>query len=394
MGRSHQLNSILGFALIIVCGYVGAKLLRRFHFPAVTAYLLIGILIGPYVLNVIPVKVVGTSDLISNFVLGMIAFALGSNFRIDSIRKAGSTVLWISLLEAGFAWLLVTFVMILYFLARRMPIHPALVLGAAAAATAPAATVMVIREYRANGPVTEMLMRVVAIDDAWCLIFSALAIAIANALNVGVFNANVVMEAFLEIFAALVLGGVLAVLLHFLVRFIVNREEVLVIVVGFIFLAVGLSVRLKLSPLLTNIALGIIIANIAKNSELYFETLRQVDMVLFLAFFVLVGANLELTIIPNIGLMGLLYVIFRVAGKFLGVKLGALISKAGPNVGNYLGWGLVPQAGGALGVALSAKAMYPRFGEIIFTTITATTVIYELVGPIAAKYGLRKAGEI
>jgi len=346
------------------------------------------------VLNVIPVKVVGTSDLISNFVLGMIAFALGSNFRIDSIRKAGSTVLWISLLEAGFAWLLVTFVMILYFLARRMPIHPALVLGAAAAATAPAATVMVIREYRANGPVTEMLMRVVAIDDAWCLIFSALAIAIANALNVGVFNANVVMEAFLEIFAALVLGGVLAVLLHFLVRFIVNREEVLVIVVGFIFLAVGLSVRLKLSPLLTNIALGIIIANIAKNSELYFETLRQVDMVLFLAFFVLVGANLELTIIPNIGLMGLLYVIFRVAGKFLGVKLGALISKAGPNVGNYLGWGLVPQAGGALGVALSAKAMYPRFGEIIFTTITATTVIYELVGPIAAKYGLRKAGEI
>jgi Kef-type K+ transport system membrane component KefB len=384
----------LGFALIIVCGYVGAKLLRRINFPAVTAYLLIGILIGPHLLNIIPVKVMGASDLISNFVLGMIAFALGSNFRIEGIRKAGSPVLWISILEAGCAWLLVTLVMILYFLARQLPIHPALVLGAAAAATAPAATVMVIREYRANGPVTEMLMRVVAIDDAWCLVFSALAIATANALNVGVFNINIVMEAFLEIFAALILGGVLALLLYFLVRFIVNREEVLVIIVGFIFLAVGLSMRLSLSPLLTNIALGIIVANVAKNSELYFETLRQVDMILFLAFFVLVGANLEISMIPNIGVMGLLYMIFRVVGKFVGVKFGVLISKAGSNIGNYLGWGLVPQAGVALGVALSAKALYPEYGGIIFTTITATTIIYELIGPITAKYGLKKAGEI
>lgn len=336
----------------------------------------------------------GASDLISNFVLGMIAFALGSNFRIDSMRKAGSPVLWISILEAGCAWLFVTLVMILYFLARQMPIHPALVLGAAAAATAPAATVMVIREYRANGPVTEMLMRVVAIDDAWCLVFSALAIATANALHVGLFNVNVVMEAFLEIFAALILGGVLALLLNFLVRFIVNREEILVIIVGFIFLAVGLSMRLRLSPLLTNIALGIIVANVAKNSELYFETLRHVDMILFLGFFVLVGANLEISMIPNIGVIGVLYMGFRVFGKFVGVKLGALISNAGSNIGNYLGWGLVPQAGVALGVALSAKALYPEYGGIIFTTITATTVIYELIGPIAAKYGLRKAGEI
>jgi Kef-type K+ transport system membrane component KefB len=202
------------------------------------------------------------------------------------------------------------------------------------------------------------------------------------------------MEAFLEIFAALILGGMLAILLYFLLRFIVNREEILIIIVGVIFLAVGLSMRLGLSPLLANIALGIVVANIAKNSELYFETLRQVDMVFFLAFFVLVGANLEVSIIPRIGFMGLLYMIFRVIGKFAGVKLGAFISKAGSNIGDYLGWGLVPQAGVALGVALSAKALYPRFGELIFTTITATTVIYELVGPLAAKYGLKKAGEI
>jgi Kef-type K+ transport system membrane component KefB len=324
----------------------------------------------------------------------MIAFGLGSNFKVSSMKKAGKPVLWISILEAGFAWLVVTSVMMLYFSARQMPIHPALVLGAAAAATAPAATVMVIREYRADGPLTEMLMRVVAIDDAWCLVFSALAIATANALNVGVFNMSVVVDAFLEIFAALLLGVILAVLLYFLLRFIVNREEILVIVIGFIFLAVGSSIRLGLSPLLASIALGIIFANIVRNSEFYFETLRQVDMVLFLAFFVLVGANLEVSIVPRIGFMGLLYMIFRVIGKFTGVKLGAFISKAGSTIGNYLGWGLVPQAGVALGVALSAKALYPKFGEIIFTTIAATTVIYELVGPIAARYGLKKAGEI
>jgi Kef-type K+ transport system membrane component KefB len=394
LGRSHQLNSILGFAFIIICGYVGAKLLRRVHFPAVTAYLLIGIIIGPRLLDIIPTKVIDASDFISNFVLGVIAFVLGSYFKIESVRKAGKPVLWISILEAGFAWLVVTLVMILYFLLRQMPIHPALVLGAAASATAPAATVMVIREYRANGPVTEMLMKVVAIDDAWCLVFSALAIAVANALNIGVFNAYVMMDAFFEIFVALILGGVLAVLLYLVVRFVVNREEMLVIITGFILLAVGLSMRLGLSPLLTTIALGIIVANVVKNSELLFEVVRQVDMVLFLAFFVLVGANLELHIIPKIGVMGLLYTFFRVLGKFAGVKLGALISKAGSRVGNYLGWGLVPQAGVALGVALSAKTLYPRYGEIIFTTITATTIIYELVGPLAAKYGLKKAGEI
>ena len=364
------------------------------HFPAVTAYLLIGILIGPRFLDIIPTKVMAASDFVSNFVLGVIAFSLGYYFKIESLRKAGKPVLWISVLEAGFAWLIVTLVMILFFLFRQSPIHPALVLGAAAAATAPAATVMVIREYRANGPVTEILLRVVAIDDAWCLVLSALAIAVANALHVGVFSVQVMMDAILEILAAVILGGVLAVLLYSFMRYVVNREEILVVIVGFILVAVGLSMRLRLSPLLTSLALGIAVANVAKNNDLFFEVVRQFDMVLFLAFFVLVGANLELSMIPKIGVMGLLYAVFRVVGKFVGVKLGAVISKAGSQVGNYLGWGLVPQAGVALGVALTAKTLYPRYGEVIFTTITATTIIYEMIGPLATKYGLKKAGEI
>ncbi|MDH4211311.1 MAG: cation:proton antiporter [candidate division WOR-3 bacterium] len=378
----------------MICAYLGAKLLRRISFPAVTAYLLVGILIGPRLLNLIPVKIMDASDFVSNFVLGIIAFTLGANFRIEGIRAAGKPVIWISVLEAAFAWILVTLVMIAYHSLNNLPIHPAFVLGAAAAATAPAATVMVIREYRASGPVTEMLLKVVAIDDAWCLIFSALAITTANALRLGVFNSVVLLEAIFEICAALILGAVLGFALNLLSRFIMTVEEVLVIVIGFILLAVGLSMTLRLSPLLTNIAFGLVVANIVRNNELFFEKLRDIDMVFFLGFFVLVGANLEIHLLPKVGIMGVLYIIFRVFGKFIGVRLGSYISKAGENISKYLAWGLVPQAGVALGVALSAKALYPEYGDVIFTTITATTVIYELVGPIFAKYGLKKAGEI
>ncbi|UCF70673.1 MAG: cation:proton antiporter [candidate division WOR-3 bacterium] len=373
---------------------MGAKLLRRIHFPAVTAYLLVGIIIGPRIFNLIPSRLMAASDFVTNFVLGIIAFALGANFKLKDLKAAGKPVIWISVLEAACAWVVVTVVMVVYHILQKIPIHPAFVLGAAAAATAPAATVMVVREYRASGPVTDMLLRVVAIDDAWCLIFSALAITTASALRVGVFSSTVLIHAVAEVCLALILGGSLAVGLYVITRFIASTDEVLIIAVGFIMLAVGLAVRFKLSPLLTNIAFGLVVANIVRESELFFKALRRVDMVLFLGFFVLVGANLEIGILPQVGVMGALYIIFRVVGKFIGVRIGAHISGAGANISRNLAWGLVPQAGVALGVALSAKTLYPKYGELIFTTITATTVIYELVGPLCAKYGLKKAGEI
>jgi Kef-type K+ transport system membrane component KefB len=377
-----------------VAGYAGAKILRKINFPAVTAYLLIGILIGPRLLNLIPVQVINASDFISNFVLGIIAFMLGSHFTLKDLRADGKPVIYISVLEAGFAWVIVTVIMIFYLVVNHLPIHPAFVLGAAASATAPAATVMIIREFRAHGPVTNTLLRVVALDDAWCLIFSALAITIAGAISVGIFTVGVVLEAVLEIIAAVVLGSMLGLILHFIAQFVTTKDELLTVIVGFILLAVGLSITFHVSPLLTNMALGLIIANISKDSTFFFESLSRIDPVLFLGFFVLVGANLEISMIPRVGLIGILYIIFRVVGKFIGVKLGSTLSHAEKNIGAYLAWGLVPQAGVALGVALIAKELYPKYGEFIFTTITATTVIYELIGPLCAKYGLQKAGEI
>ena len=334
------------------------------------------------------------SDFIANFVLGIIAFSLGEFFTLKDIKAGGNTVIWISVLEAGFAWLMVTGVLILYFLLRGTSVQPALVLGAAAAATAPAATVMVIREYRASGIVTDTLLRVVAIDDAWCIVLSALAITLVSGLQSNVFNITIVLAAFFEVLASVLFGAVSGIGFHYFSRLIRNSEELLIATTGYILFLVGLSITLHLSPLLTCIAAGLIIANVSKNRALFFGALRSIDVVFFLSFFVLVGVNLEIHLIPQVGIIGVLYVVFRVVGKFIGVGLGAWKSHADKRVGKYLAWGLVPQAGVALGVALSAKALYPRYGEIIFTTITATTVIYELIGPFCAKYGLQKAGEI
>jgi Kef-type K+ transport system membrane component KefB len=387
-------NNILALAIILAAGYIGAKLLRKIHFPAVTGYMLVGIVIGPQLLNIVPDTIMHLSQYVSEFVLGVIAFSLGSNFTLKDIRRAGKAVFSISVLEAAGAWICVTVATIVYFALRKLPFHPAFVLGAAAAATAPAATVMVIREYRARGVVTDMLLRTVAIDDAWCLLISALAITVASSMHKGVFTIGIVALGTLEVLFSIIVGGLLGFALRFGSRFIQNIEQLMTVIIGFIMLIVGLAQALHLSSLLTAMAAGIVVANASKNSELYFEGLRNIDSVLFLSFFVLVGANLEITLIPSIGVLGVVYIVVRVIGKYLGVRLGARIGHADTRVGKYLAWGLVPQAGVALGVALTAKTLYPHYGGIIFTTITATTVIYELIGPFCAKYGLQKAGEI
>jgi Kef-type K+ transport system membrane component KefB len=338
--------------------------------------------------------VLDMSGMISHFVLGIIAFSLGESFRVKDLRAAGSSVLWISVMEAACAWVVVTAIMVGYQVLSGLPVHPAFIMGAAASATAPAATVMVIREYRARGPVTNMLLRVVAIDDAWCLILSAVAITFASAISTGNIRVTTALHATGELLLSFSFGAAAGIALSYLSRLIRNREEYVTVTIGFIMLVVGMSLKFNLSPLLTCMIAGICITNVAKTSSLFFETIRNVDTGFFLIFFMLVGANLEIAILPKIGVMGVLYLVFRVIGKFIGVHIGALIGNAEKVIRNNLAWGLIPQAGVALGVALSAKTMYPKYGGLIFTTITATTVVYEMIGPLCVKFGLRKAGEI
>lgn len=388
-------NTILGLGFILIAGLLFAKMIKKIRFPAVTAYLLLGILIGPPLLMLVPEGVLGATGLISNIVLGIIAFGIGQNFSRHHLRRIGKSVLWISVLEACGAWVLVTS---MFYLILRQPFYLSLIFGAIASATAPAATVMIIREYRAKGNFTDTLLGVVAIDDAWCLIIFALSLSISQAIYTHMvatsFLAKVFLHSLLSIFGAFALGAISALLLSVFYRFVRTPTDLLILTMGLVFLNIGIAIWLHLSVLLANMFLGAVLVNLNRYSFKFFDSLKIIDSPLFLLFFVLAGANLEINILSRLSIVGLAYLISRVIGKMLGVSLGAKIANATTSVKKYLGYGLVPQAGVALGCALVAKSDFPQVGNMIFTTIVATTVIYELIGPLCTKYALRKAGDI
>lgn len=387
--------TILGLGFILLAGLAAAKLIRRIKLPVVTAYLLLGILIGPCILNLVPSEILNASGLISNVVLGFIAFSLGQNFAISSFRKIGRGVFWISTLEASGAWVLVT---LAFLILLKQPFYIALLFGAISSATAPAATMMVVREYKAKGSFTDTLLGIVAIDDAWCLIIFAISLAISKAVAAHMvdnfFLIKVVSRSLLEIAGAFLLGGVLAWLLAYFSRYAATPTDLLIYMLGFIFLNTGLAIYLHLSVLLANMLLGAVLVNIHKVSFRFFDTLRTIDSPLYLLFFVLAGANLELGLLKHLGILGGGYLLFRSLGKMGGALAGGWVSKSPQRMRRYIGLGLLPQAGVALGVGLVAKSSFPQIGGMIFSTIVATTVVYELVGPVCTKFALKKAGEI
>lgn len=389
------MNTILGLGFILLAALFSARLINKIRFPAVTAYLVLGILIGPSLLNIVPEGILGFSGQLSNIVLGMIAFSIGQNFSRDNFRKVGKSVLWISVLEVCVTWVLVTLAFVLIL---KQPFYIALLFGAIAPATAPAATVMVIREYRTKGNFTDTLMGVIAIDDAWGLIVFALSLAIAQAISAQSsatsFLIRVLLSSLLSIGGAFVLGTVMAILLSYLSRFVRTQTELLIFTLGFVFLNIGISVWLGFSVLLANMFMGTILVNINKFSFKFFDSLKTIDSPLYLLFFTMAGASLEVGIISKLGLIGLIYIIFRMLGQVIGAIWGAYISHATACVKKYLGLGLFPQAGVAVGCALIVKNDFPAAGGMIFTTIIATTVIFEIIGPLCTKYALYKAGEI
>jgi len=309
------------------------------RFPAVTAYLLLGVLIGPAVFNLVSSRVLQSSGVISNVVLSIIAFSLGQNFSKENFSKIGKSVICISVLEAAGAWICVTFA---FFLLLKRPFYQSLLFGSIASATAPAATVMVIREYKARGTFTDTLLGVVAIDDAWCLIIFAVSLSIAKALikplTSNLFLITAFGHALLEIGGAFVLGA--ALILSYFSRYVTTEGDLLIYTLGFILLTTGIALYFHLSVLLSNIFLGMTLVNINRTSFKFFDILRSVDSPLYLCFFVLAGANLEIGLLGKLGLMGITYLLFRIVGKLTGASLGGYLSKAATPVRKYLGFGL------------------------------------------------------
>jgi NhaP-type Na+/H+ or K+/H+ antiporter len=387
-------NTVLSLGIILLAGVLAAKFLRRAKFPMVTTYLLLGIIIGPYLFNLVPEQILGASGLFSNIVLGIIAFTLGQNFSSSNFRKLGKSVFFISIGEVTVSWAVVTFV---FHFILKQPLYLSLLFGAIAPATAPAAIVMVVRECRARGPLASTILGVVAIDDAWGLILFAVSLAISKSIflrTVSSFPFLIILKALLEVGGAFLLGGSMGWLLSCFSRFARNRDELLIFTSGLILSTIGLAIYFNFSVLLACMVLGTAVININPVGSKFFDIVKTIDSPIYLIFFALTGASLELFSLRNLGIIAGVYLIMRPLGEWIGAYLGAVVSGSVRLVRNYIGFALVPQAGVALGMALLCKSVFPEAGIVVLNVIIATTVIFEIVGPFFARFALSKANEI
>lgn len=364
----------------------------KIKFPNVTGYIIIGLIAGPYCLNVLTLEAVEKFSIIPDIALGFIAFSIGAEFKLSYLKKVGKSPIIIAFAEAVGAVLVVDLVLIL----TGNDTAFSLVLGAIAAATAPAATLMVVRQYDAKGPVTNTLLPVVAIDDAVALMCFGLSVAIAKSLNSSETGSMLatLADPVIEIVGALVFGAFLGFILKLLTAWYTGKGNRLSVAIAMVFLCIGISNMLGFSALLACMALGAVFTNISELSEEVFKQVDRITPPIYLLFFLISGAELDITILPTVGVIGVMYVIFRVVGKVMGAAFGAQVSKAEPVVKKYLGFTLIPQAGVAIGLAGMAVSIVPDYGYKIQTIILCGTVIYELIGPLVTKMALMKAGEI
>ena len=400
-------------AFAAVGGLMLSRLTRLVHLPAVTAYLIAGLLIGPYCLGALNIPGIGFNTqeqtesfrIVTQTALGFIAFSMGNEFRLTQLKAMGSKAITIGIVQAVFTTVLVDGVLIgLHFLFPNLLSLPAaIVLGAIASATAPAATLMVIRQYKADGPLTRLLMLVVAIDDAVGLLLFAVSYGIANALETGAVNVTgVVVEPIVEIILSLGMGAVMGLLLHWVERFFHSRSKRMTISVAFVMLAAGLSmlkfqlgsVHCGFSLLLTCMMTGTVFCNLCDTSQELMERTEGWTVPLNVLFFVISGAELDLRILMNpvTLIVGVTYIAARSIGKYLGAYGSCKTTRCSAPITKHLGITLLPQAGVALGMAVSAASLAD--GSLVRNVILFSVLVYELVGPSLTKRSLTLAGEI
>ncbi|WP_197723480.1 cation:proton antiporter [Acholeplasma hippikon] len=397
----------------MITGLLFGKLAKAFKLPNVTGYIVGGILVVPVIglfgIHIIPEEGIEELKIISQIALGFIAFAIGTEFKLDYFKKVGTQPIIIAIFESLLA-ILVVFGLLTLFgelgIIKDFDFSFALVLSAIAAATAPAATIMVIKQYKAKGDVTENLLSVVAIDDATAIIFFGIFAAIAQAIGNTGGETSLglsIAKPFLEILSSLGVGFVAGLILHYGIKWFTGRGNRISLVLAMIFLVASMSMVFKqlfgefeFSPLLACMMMGAVFTNMAKEDafDIVMYLVDRINPPIFILFFVLSGMELNLSVLTTVGLIGIIYIVGRVIGKVLGARLGAEISKAPENVKKYIGWGLVPQAGVAIGLTIVAESIVPHYAPQIKAVILAATFIYELFGPLITKTSLKAAGEI
>ncbi len=404
---------LICLAVSLVGGLMMSRLTKLINLPAVTAYLVAGLLLGPFCIGAVglpglgfnSLEQVGSFSIVTQTALGFIAFTIGNEFRLSQIKATGAKAITIGILQAVITTVLVDIVLIAlhFFFPNIISVPCAITLGAIASATAPAATLMVVRQYKADGPLTRLLMLVVAIDDAVGLLLFSVSFGIATALANGQVNVlAVVVEPVVEIVISLLLGGLMGWILDCVERFFHSRSKRMTISVAFVLLAVGISmIKFRIGPihcgfslLLVCMMTGTIFCNICDTSEELMDRVDGWTMPLNILFFVISGAELDLEVLaqPVTLLVGIIYIIARSAGKYLGSNFSCRITDQPKPIVDHLGITLLPQAGVALGMALTA-AQLPD-GALTRNVVLFAVLIYELVGPTLTKRSLTAVGEI
>lgn len=388
---------------MLIAFYMG-KLMRLIKLPSLIGYMVAGVLLGPSLLNFISEDVQGSFSFITDIALSFVAVSIGLELSLTALKRQGSGIITVIFAESFMAFILV--MAAVYALTRDLPL--ALVFGAVAPASAPAGTVAIIQEYKAKGKLTEALYAVVGFDDGLGIIIFGFASAIAQALlhseiggtmNMGL----VLLEPLKEVFFSVVIGISMGYVFGLLAKMLREKVDVLILLVAQVFIIAGLCLVLGLSEILTNMIFGIIIVN-TQSSKLLHSLKSQLEMLMplmFVLFFTLAGANLHLDALPSLGLIGAVYVLGRSTGLMSGAYIGSVLGKMESNIRKYLGMGILSQAGVAIGLSLIVKQEFTGISEhgssigvMVITTVTATSIFFEIIGPILTKIGLTKAGEI
>ena len=407
---THPMSAFTLLSVAALVGFYAAYVARRLRLPSIIGYMAAGVIFGPSLLGFFGESDLENFSFIPEAALGFVALTIGSELSMHSLRQQGIGIVAIIFAESFAAFVVVLGAV--YLLTRDLPL--ALIFGAMAPASAPAGTVAVIQEYKAKGSLTKALYAVVGFDDGLAILIFAFAAALAKSLLIG--EATGTAESILpamwepakEIVLSLLVGGGIGFLLCQLLRPLSNSRDILVLLVVAVFAGIGLSLRWHLSLILTNMAVGFVVANMRSETVVrrIMAPLTDVMPLVFILFFFLAGAHLKLTALPSLGMLGIVYIVARTAGLMGGARLGGMVGKVEEKVKKYVGLGILSQAGVAIGLSLIVSQ---EFGELAtqynlehamtigvttITTVTATCIFFETVGPIGAKIALQKAGEI
>jgi NhaP-type Na+/H+ or K+/H+ antiporter len=400
-----RLQPLLIIGAMLIGGFYIGRSMKFFKLPSIIGFMLLGVLLGPSLCNILYENLQTQLNFITDIALGFVAISIGIELSLSDLKKQGMGIIIVIFMESFFAFLLVATGV--YLLTKDLPLS--LIFGAIAPASAPAGTVAIIREYKAKGSLTKALYTVVGFDDGLGIIIFGFSFAMAKSLlsqemGLHAFSTfDLILKPLTEILISCGAGVVIGLACCFFIRKINDKRDVFTLVFAGILISVGLCNVLNISIILTNMVAGIIIVNTQQSYLVrsIHNALSDFMPLLFILFFILAGANLHINVLPSLGSLGIVYILCRTGGLMSGAFLGAIIGKLETKIKKYLGMGILSQAGVAIGLSLIVKREFVNFGahgmeigSIVITTVTATCIFFEIIGPITTKMGLEKAGEI